>query len=62
MKRLIIGLTLLLSACAVPQDTNAVRSEPVISEPVMEMPSAIGRAPTACEVASDDGIGGTGCR
>lgn len=61
MKRLIIGLTLALGACSLPQQERTVVAPPVLespavlAEPVM-LPCDVN------EVAAHDGIGGTGCR
>jgi len=66
MKRILIALTLTLSACAAPQQ-NEVEIEARTSEPALfDAPAMV--APVVeplcpeIEIASGDGIGGTGCK
>lgn len=64
MKRIIICLAFVLSACAVPQENDVQleerAAEPQVFEaPVMVAPMDI---PLCPEVAAGDGIGGTGCK
>jgi hypothetical protein len=61
MKRLIICLTLALSACGLPQQERAAVVPPVLESPAV-MAAPVMLPCDILEVAAHDGIGGTGCR
>ena len=56
MKRALIFLTLVISACSSPQEKLVPLEEPVIGAPAV-IATCSGDA-----VVTDDGIGGTGCK